>query len=282
MPGAAKGPDLGVGSGSVAPEVPVIVAPTLVGLVADRTLDAELAALLWLLVEDGVPLIVTGEADAATRAAVAAAVLDIAPDRPWVVLDADRDHPDAESLGATLRGGVTPAVLVAAPSLKAAMERLSAPPAGLPDDAVRRLGAALVVEGGGVHSVRVTAAHYLRPIERDAQGHVQRRPPAVLATWDPTADTFEHFAWGITPELADRVDRSQADLEDRQAARAASLARLVASAAPDDLDPGRVRATIAALVASEPPREHAPQHAAARPSPFRSPLLDPHDEGHVH
>jgi hypothetical protein len=277
--GGRRGPRCRLGGHAA--EVLVIVSPTLVGLVADRTLDAELAALLWLLVDDGVPLIVTGEADAATRAAVAAAILDIAPNRPWVVLDADRDHPDAESLGATLRGGVTPAVLVAAPSLKAAMERLSAPPGGLPDDAVRRLGAALVVEGGGGHGVRITAAHYLRPIERDAQGHVQRRPPAVLATWDPAADTFEHFAWGITPELADRVDRSQADLEDRQAARAASLARL-AAAAPADLDPVRVRATIAALVASEPPRERAPQHAAARPSPFHSPLLDPPGEDHVH
>lgn len=228
------------------------------------------------------PLIVTGESDAPTRAAVAAAILDVAPDRPWVVLDADRDHPDAEALGATLRGGVTPALLVAAPSLKTAMERLSAPPNGLPDDAVRRLGVALVVEGGAGYAVRVTAAHYLRPTERDAQGHVQRRPPGVLATWDPASDAFEHFAWGITPELADRVDRSQADLEERQAARAASLARLASSAAPADLDPVRVRATMAALVASEPPREHAPQHAAARPNRFHSPLLDPPGEGHVH
>lgn len=259
----------------------MIVAPTLVGLIADRTLDAELAALLWLLVEDGVPLIVTGEADTAVRASVASAVLDVMPDRPWVVLDADHDRPDAETLGATLRGGVTPAVLLRAPSLKDAMDRLSLPPDGLPDDAVRRLGAVLVVEGREGARVRVVAAHYLRPIERDGQGHVQRRPPAVLATWDPATDAFEHFAWGITPELADRVDRSQADLEDRQAARAASLARLAAAAAPD-LDPARVRATIAALVASEPPREHAPDHAPARPSGIRSPLLDPPRDPHVH
>lgn len=219
------------------------------------------------------PLIVTGESATQVRAAFASAVLDIVPDRPWVVLDADRERPDAETLGATLRGGVTPAVILRAASLRAAMDLLAAPPDGLPDDAVRRLGAVLVVDAPDGARVRIAAAHYLRPTERDAQGHVQRRPPAVLATWDPATDAFEHFAWGITPELADRVDRSQADLEQRQAARAVSLARL---AAGPDRDPVRVRATIAALVASEPPREHAPDHAAARPSGLRSPLSDPH------
>ena len=230
--------------------------------------------MLWLLVEDGVPLIVTGETDTPVRAAVAAAVLEMAPERPWVVIDADRERPDPETLGATLRGGVTPAVIVGAPSLKVAMERLSMPPDGLPEDAVRRLGAVLVVDAPGGAVPRIAAAHYLRPIERDAQGHVQRRPPAVLATWDPATDGFEHFAWAITPELADRVDRSQADLEERHAARTASLARLAATV--PDADPIRLRATLAALVASEPPREPAPEHAPARPSGARSPLTDPH------
>ena len=219
------------------------------------------------------PLIVTGEAETPVRAAVASAVLDVVPDRPWVVLDADRERPDAETLGATLRGGVTPAVILRAPSLRAAMDLLAAPPEGLPDDAVRRLGAVLVVDAAAGARVRIAAAHYLRPIERDGQGHVQRRPPAVLATWDPGTDAFEHFAWGITPELADRVDRSQADLEQRQAARALSLARL---AAAPDRDLARERATIVALVGSEPPREHASAHAPARASGLRSPLIDPH------
>jgi hypothetical protein len=63
---------------------------------------------------------------------------------------------------------------------------------------------------------RVNIAHYLRPTERDAEGHVQRRAPAVLTAWDGLSATWEHFAWGITPELADRVDRTQADFEQRQ------------------------------------------------------------------
>jgi hypothetical protein len=57
------------------------------------------------------------------------------------------------------------------------------------------------------------AAHYIRPTARDEHGHVQRLGPAVLATWDPDQDHFEHFAWGITPELALRVDRRPGDLE---------------------------------------------------------------------
>lgn len=207
------------------------------------------------------PLIVTGEADTAVRAGVASAVLDIVPDRPWVVIDADRERPDAETLGATLRGGVTPAVILQASSLRAAMDLLSAPPDGLPDDAVRRLGVVLVVDAPPGAHPRVVAAHYLRPIERDGQGHVQRRPPAVLATWDPATDLFEHFAWGITPELADRVDRSQADLEQRQSARAVSLARI---AATPDLDPARVRPRSPPL--SRPSRPGSPRRRTRPPA----------------
>jgi hypothetical protein len=229
--------------------------------------------LLWLLAEDGVPLIVAGEREAADRAAVATAILDVPPERPWVVFDADRDRPDAETLGAALRGGVTPAVILRAASLREVMDRLSAPPDGLPDDAVRRLGVALILSPEGLGPVRVAAAHYLRPIERDGAGHVQRRPPAILATFDPDVGGFEHFAWGITPELADRVDRSQADFERRQTARSTSLARLAATA---DRDAARTRRTLAALLASEPPREPAPDHRPARPDGPRSPLTDPH------
>ena len=57
------------------------------------------------------------------------------------------------------------------------------------------------------------AAHYIRPVARDEHGHVQRLGPAVLATWDADHDRFEHFAWGITPELALRVGRTAGDFE---------------------------------------------------------------------
>jgi hypothetical protein len=60
---------------------------------------------------------------------------------------------------------------------------------------------------------RVAAAHYVRPVVRDQHGHLQRLGPAVLATWDDAADAFEHFGWGITPELARRVGRRAGDFE---------------------------------------------------------------------
>ena len=63
---------------------------------------------------------------------------------------------------------------------------------GLTDDEISFLGAVLVLEvdgepGGGTGGPpgRVVAAHRLRPVARDAGGHVQRLGPAVLAIWDP-------------------------------------------------------------------------------------------------
>ena len=60
---------------------------------------------------------------------------------------------------------------------------------------------------------RVVAAHYLRPVARDMHGHVQKLGPAVLATWDGRAGRFEHFGWGVTPELAMRTGRHAGDFE---------------------------------------------------------------------
>jgi hypothetical protein len=59
----------------------------------------------------------------------------------------------------------------------------------------------------------VTAAHYVRPLARDAHGHAQLLPPAVLATWDPRLGRYEHFDWGVLPEIAARLGRKAGDLE---------------------------------------------------------------------
>ena len=125
--------------------------------------------------------------------------------------------------------------------------------------------------------LRSPAVHYLRQAERDAQGHVQRRPPAVLATWDASADSYEHFAWGITPELADRVGRSQADFEERQRSRASFIAGLA-----QDPSSARVRwrASVADHLATEPPRVPAPKHEPAKASPFQGGLTD--SDQHIH
>jgi hypothetical protein len=262
----------------------------LVDLVREGVVDAELGALLWLLVEGGVPLVVTGTVPASARSAVAGAVLGAPPGRPWALLDADESVPSAERLAAVLQGGLGLGVSLATAGLRDLLARLTMPPHGLPEDAVRRLGVVLVLAGtdsaaaaagdearlgeGSVRLERLRAAavHYLRPTERDAEGHVQRRPPAVLATWDPRAGAFEHFAWGITPELADRVDRSQADLERRQADRAAFLAR-VARSGP--LPAVEVERRVLEHLAAEPPREPAPPHEPPRP-PAPGGLTDRH------
>ena len=164
-----------------------------------------------------------------------------------------------------------------ASDLRTALERLSAPPDGLPEDAVRRLGIVLVV--GEVTStavgpiderLRIVAAHYLRPIERDAAGHVQRRPPAVLATWSEAAGRFDHFAWGLTPELADLVDRTQASFEELQVSRAAAI-RALSTAHPADGAPALAR-----VLAAEPARQPATARPPAAPPALVSPITDPH------
>ena len=252
-------------------------APTLVDLVAEGTLDAELAALLWLLAEGGLPLTVTGPVSVADRSRVAHAILAVPPATPWVVLDADRERPVLATLGARIRGGMRVGITLDAADLREAIGRLSASPDGLPEDAVRRLGVVLVVGeaptttvGPIVDRPRVLAAHYLRPTERDSQGHVQRRPPAVLATWVADRDTFDHFAWGLTPELADLVDRTRASFEELQVSRAAALRLLVASR------PADVPAALVAVLAAEPPPERATTRTPVARTTVGSPLTDPH------
>ncbi len=237
----------------------------------DGTLDARTLALLWLLSEGGVPLMVTGPASTEARRRLAAGLLAFQPDRPWVVLDADEEPATPERLSALLRGDARVGITLAADDLEALFEHLAVQ--GLPEDAVRKLGVVVVAEETA-SGLRCTVVHYLRPTERDAQGHLQRRPPAVLAAWDEGADTFEDYAWGITPELADRVDRSQADLEERQADRARFLAGLTV----DDAYAERV----AAYLATEPPRVPAPEHEEAKPSPFSGGLTDPDPDPHRH
>jgi hypothetical protein len=105
------------------------------------------------------------------------------------------------------------AATIHADSLDEVFDQLRHPPVSLGDDELSRLGVVLILRTVGDGLRRVAAAHYIRPVSRDEHGHVQRLGPAVLSTWDPDHDRFEHFAWGITPELALRVDRRPGDLE---------------------------------------------------------------------
>ncbi len=255
-------------------------------LIRDGTLDPELAALVSLLVEAGVPALLAsaddGRADA-VRDALRDALLDLLPNGTTVVrmVGADeafrwlpeaadlgwvqdqRDGPPDEASGeisglALARAGPGSTVLVAdldpdqpggtwgeralvairalslgygmlatgrGSRLEDVLGRLSARPVGALDDELTRLGVVLILAAAGRSHIRVTAAHYLRPVARDVHAHIQRLPPAVLATWNPTTGRWDHFAWGIVDELAGRVGRSPRELDREQARIAGILAR---------------------------------------------------------
>lgn len=234
---------------------------SVLALLRTGVLDPGLAALAWLLVEGGVPVIVIGSAGGPERSAMAAALLSIDPARAFVVLDADVEPPTLARLSALLRGGAGVGITLAAADLREAMERLRGEAGGLPDDAIRRLGTVFALDGTS-RGPRCSIVHYLRPTERDGQGHVQRRPPAILAAWDAATGSYEDYAWAVTPELADRVDRSQADFEERLRDRAALLA---ATSRITHISAGEWQQRVRHHLDAEPPREPAPRHPSAAP-----------------
>ena len=238
--------------------------------IASRTLDAELGALLWLLVEARVPVVVAGAASADRRGLRDAMSGFLPAGTTSVVLDGEHEDfawmPEAVELGwrrdaGSVRGpahvAAATTVLVAdlddrpagtwgerariairslavgygmlataaGSRLEDVLEGLTAKPVAASEDELARLGIVLILDDDD-GTDRVVAAHYLRPVARDAHGHVQRMPPAVVATWDPASGRFEHFAWGITAELADRIGMRPIDLEREQARRAEMLGLL--------------------------------------------------------
>lgn len=145
---------------------------------------------MWLLGERGVPLVV-----------------------------ASREAGAAEAVGAALEG--VNGTLFADSLEEVARLGGGSATAGLPDE-LRDLGVVVVVRPIG-DGLRIVAAHYVRPLERDAGGHVQRRGPAVLATWDPESGEWAHFAWGVATELAERAGMALADFESERGRRAELL-----------------------------------------------------------
>jgi type IV secretory pathway ATPase VirB11/archaellum biosynthesis ATPase len=146
------------------------------------------------------------------------------------------DHLPSYTWGAAARVAVRAASIgyglaatIHADTLDDVFETLRLAPVRLADDELSHLGVVLVARQLEDGRRRVVAAHYVRPVARDQHGHLQRLGPAVLATWDPAADTFEQFAWGITPELAHRVDRRAGDFEIEVERRRTYLLTLVAA-----------------------------------------------------
>jgi hypothetical protein len=178
-------------------------------------MDAELAALVWVLVEGRIPLVVAAPADrlGAGGQLLAGIIGSIHPDEAVDALVAPMGAAGASSLIRGRRAGG----VVEAGSLAEVRARLGGGPLPLTDDQLTFIGCVLVVgpagEGGARGRLRVTAAHYVRPLARDAHGHSQRLDPAVLAAWDARLERYEHFAWGVLPEIASRLGRRTGDLE---------------------------------------------------------------------
>lgn len=206
--------------------------PSIVELVRRGTLDAELAAIVWVLVEARIPLIVAAP-ERLVASGVGADILRgiLASLRPDLGLDGLDQLAISEPLTSrTARAivhGERPGGLVIADSLQAVRDDLgSNPPLGLTDDELSFLGCVLVLGEDAAppvdaadpsmsahRPIRVVAAHYVRPLHRDEHGHPQQLGPAVLATWEPAHSVFEHFAWGVLPEIAARLGRKAGDLE---------------------------------------------------------------------
>jgi hypothetical protein len=191
--------------------------PTITQLVHDGVFDADLAGLLWLLGDGGLPRVIGGRPGSG-RHAVAGALDELSAAR------AARD--DGSNPATVPEGG---GLILDADSLEEAFDRLSAPPLSRMPDQIRMLGLVLIMRAAGEPGSRLVAAHYLRPVERDAGGHLQRRPPALLAAWDADNDRHEHFAWAVTTELADRLAMPLADFERGHRLRADVLGELVAA-----------------------------------------------------
>jgi len=239
---------------------------SVVELIRAGTLDSELAATVWLLLEGRVPLVVTYDDDALDATALLGALLDFVPpdvrvvelagahetfgwlpqasELGWpgvghapsdglpirpestVLLAAElSDRSPASTWGEAARIAVRAASIgyglaatIHADSLDDVFARLRAAPVLLAVDELSRLGVVLVLCADGERG-RVVAAHYVRPVVRDVHGHVQRLGPAVLSTWDAGASSFEHFGWGVTPELAIRVGMKAGDFEQELALR---------------------------------------------------------------
>jgi hypothetical protein len=152
-----------------------------------------------VLSERGVPLVVASPSPghaATLRQAFTATIL--------------ADHPtrDAVAGGAVVGSSLEDVLRILGAAHDVGAAGHAHPDGGVADE-VRDLGVVLVA---GVD--RLNVAHYVRPVERDAAGHLQRRPPAVLGAWNEAVGEFDDFWWALTDELATRAGLTRHELED--------------------------------------------------------------------
>jgi hypothetical protein len=115
-------------------------------------------------------------------------------------------------------------------SLEELLRTLAAPPHSLSDDELRNLGVVVVLgRSDPAAEARVETAHYVRPVERDREGHLQRRPPALLSARDAATGVLEHYHWGISTELASRAGMARGAFEQQHEQRTSLLAALAAA-----------------------------------------------------
>jgi hypothetical protein len=185
-------------------------------LIHERIIDAELAALLWVLADGRVPIVVMVSGDTAPAIEMRAAIEALTRNLPAIA--------DGAMPGGVLRGASLEDAL-ASPGLRIASDAHDHDHdhgSELPDEA-RELGAVLILQDG-----RVVRAHYVRPVERDQAGHFQRRPPALLSAADANG-VLDHFFWAINDELATRTGMDAAEFEREHARRAVVLRDMVAA-----------------------------------------------------
>jgi hypothetical protein len=240
---------------------------SIVELIRLGTMDAELASLLWLLVESRLPVTVAALTGGVGKSTVLGALLALLPPgirqvelagvdetfawlpgadpkETYLVVPELSNHLPAYTWGAGARMAIHAAgrgfglgATIHADSLEEVFDALRSPGVGATEDELSWLGLVLVMRAersaapnpDGSPARRIVAAHYLRPFARDAGGHIQRLPPAVLATWDPRDDSFEHFAWGLISELALRAGQKAGEFEMEVERRREYLAGLAAA-----------------------------------------------------
>jgi hypothetical protein len=181
----------------------------LAGLIAAEVIDVELAALVWLLAEHGVPLVVAAR-DVEQARWLRAAISALLPD--------DRRAADIALSGGTFVADSFEEVLRVSGGLPEG-------PNGEVADSARDLGVVLVMRDG-----RVRVAHYVRPVERDGAGHIQRRPPAILSASSDDG-SVDSFYWAFIDELATRAGMERDEFDDEHRRRIARLAAVPAASA---------------------------------------------------
>jgi hypothetical protein len=209
------------------------IAPTpLVALVREGVVDPGTAATLAVTVAGGLPVLVAG-GRGDDRAHLLEQLEPLRGDGADPPVELDPHRPDAAAaarrhLGAA-REGTAFGASIAAGSLEAVLQELQASPFGLHRDELGHLGVVIVLgEGAPGRPSPAVAVHWLRPLTRDAQGHVRRFDPVVLAARDPRSGRWEDFAWGVIPELAARLGRRAGEVERERDALARTIAIAVA------------------------------------------------------